>query len=429
MKNSRLFSIFLIVFVDMLGFGLILPLLPYYAEKYGANAIVIGLLTASYAAAQLIGAPILGRLSDRYGRRPILMMSVLGTLVGFLLLGFADPIGRALANLIAPGTASLSLQNLMVLVVLFFSRILDGATGGNITVAQAYISDITDQENRGKSLGLIGAAFGLGFILGPAIGGILATWGYAIPALVAAGFAFVNLMLIYFRLPESITDEIRQRALTEKRVVINANALWQAINRPRVGPLLHIRFFFGLAFATFQSIFPLYAQTTLGLTPQQTGFVLTYVGILAAVIQGVGIGILTRRYTDVNLIVISSVLMTLSLIGWALTPNVWVLLIILAPLAFSGGVLNTVLSSTLTKVVYPEEVGGTLGLSTSIESFTRVLAPTAGGFLLGSIGAWAPGVFSAILMGWVTSFAWRRLVLRPDPPLPVRNQPVSVTGD
>ena len=129
------------------------------------------------------------------------------------------------------------------------------------------------------------------------------------------------------------------------------------------------------------------------------------------------------------MIVISSVLMTLSLIGWALTPNVWVLLIILAPLAFSGGVLNTVLSSTLTKVVYPEEVGGTLGLSTSIESFTRVLAPTAGGFLLGSIGAWAPGVFSAILMGWVTSFAWRRLVLRPDPPLPVRNQPVSVTGD
>ena len=196
MKNSRLFSIFLIVFVDMLGFGLILPLLPYYAEKYGANAIVIGLLTASYAAAQLIGAPILGRLSDRYGRRPILMMSVLGTLVGFLLLGFADPIGRALANLIAPGTASLSLQNLMVLVVLFFSRILDGATGGNITVAQAYISDITDQENRGKSLGLIGAAFGLGFILGPAIGGILATWGYAIPALVAAGFISTNSNLL-----------------------------------------------------------------------------------------------------------------------------------------------------------------------------------------------------------------------------------------
>ncbi len=155
MKNTRLLTIFFIVFVDMLGFSLILPLLPYYAESYGATAAIVGLLVASYAAAQLIGAPLLGRLSDRYGRRPILLISVVGTLTGFLLLGFADPLGRALAGVIAPAYA-----HVFILGGVFFSRRLDGMTGGNITVAQAYITDISDEQNRAKSMGIIGAALG-----------------------------------------------------------------------------------------------------------------------------------------------------------------------------------------------------------------------------------------------------------------------------
>jgi DHA1 family tetracycline resistance protein-like MFS transporter len=153
MKNSRLLTIFIIVFVDLLGFSLILPLLPYYAEQYGASPFMVGLLVASYAAASLLGSPLLGRLSDRIGRRPVLLLSVFGTLVGFLFLGFAAPIGKGLANLIAPSAA-----NGFVLGVLFFARILDGLTAGNLTVAQAYISDVTDAQNRAKGLGLIGAA-------------------------------------------------------------------------------------------------------------------------------------------------------------------------------------------------------------------------------------------------------------------------------
>ena len=149
MKTAHLINIFIVVFVDLLGFSLILPLLPYYAEKFGANPTIIGLLTASYAAASLLGTPLMGRLSDRFGRRPILLLSVAGTFVGFLFLGFAEPIGRGLANLIAPASA-----NAFILGTLFFSRILDGITGGNITVAQAYISDITDESNRAKGLGL-----------------------------------------------------------------------------------------------------------------------------------------------------------------------------------------------------------------------------------------------------------------------------------
>jgi DHA1 family tetracycline resistance protein-like MFS transporter len=188
---------------------------------------------------------------------------------------------------------------------------------------------------------------------------------------------------------------------------------------------LHVRFFFGLAFAMFQTVFALFAQYRLQLDARQTGFVLAYVGVLAVLVQGAGVSRLSRRFSDPNLILWSSVVMALSLLGWALTPNVWVMLVILAPLAASGGILNTIINSALSKSVYPEEVGGTLGLSASAESLTRVIAPSLGGFLLGSIGAWAPGVFVALIMVWVTSFVWRRIVVNPDPPLPQRGQPAD----
>jgi DHA1 family tetracycline resistance protein-like MFS transporter len=422
MRNSRLFPIFLVVFVDLLGFGLILPLLPFYAENYGASAILIGLLTASYAAAQLIGAPVMGRLSDRYGRRPVLVASIGGTLFGFLLLGFADPLGKTLAYLFSNASPKLMLQNSCILGIMFISRIIDGLTGGNITVAQAYISDVTDQKDRAKGLGLIGAAFGLGFILGPAAGGLLSTWGFAVPAFVAASLAAVNLASIIINLPESLTTEMRARLSMRARPAFTLNALLQAITRVRVGPLIHIRFFFGLAFSMFQTIFPLYAQSHLELNAVKTGFVLTYVGVLAALVQGLAVGRISRRFSDPQIIVWGSAIMGVALFAWAGVPNVWVMLVVITPIALAGGTLNTILNSALTKAVYPEEIGGTLGLSTSAESLTRVISPTLGGLLLGSLGPWAPGVFGALLMAWVTSFAWRRLLQNPDPLLPGRYQ-------
>ena len=383
MKNKPLASIFLIVFIDLLGFGLILPLLPYYAESFGASDTVVGLLVASYAAAQLIGAPLLGRLSDRFGRRPILLLSLLGTLLSFLLLGFAK-----------------------TLVVLFIARISDGITGGNISVAQAYIADVTDEKSRAKGLGMIGAAFGLGFIFGPATGGFLSQWGYAVPAFAAAGLVTINLLMVYFWLPESLTVERRAELAKSEKPKFSFNALIVALKRPFSGSLLITRFFFGLPFSIFQTIFSLYALRRFNLEAQQTGYILTYVGVLSVIVQGGLVGKLSERFRDDHLIITSVGIMGLSLLGWAFVPSVTMLLVVLAPIAFSGGILNTVISSALTKAVQPQEIGGILGLATSIESLTRVIAPTLGGILLERLGYWSPGVFSAIVLAGLFVYVW-----------------------
>ena len=300
-NRNRLLTVFVIVFIDLLGFGLILPLLPFYADNYGASPTVVGLLAASYAAAQLVGAPVLGRLSDRYGRRPVLLVSIAGTALGFLLLGLADPLGRFLAGLLPSGLLgenAVGVTNAVILGILFFSRILDGVTGGNISVAQAYITDITDEENRARGLGLIGAAFGLGFIIGPAVGGILSSGErYAVPAFFAAGLAFLNWIAVLLWLPESLTAEIRaQLAQLPSRSILSISELWRALSRPRFGPLLHIRLFYGLAFATFTGVFALYAQYRLGLDATQSGYLLAYVGLLVVLVQGVAIGRLSKRF-------------------------------------------------------------------------------------------------------------------------------------
>jgi DHA1 family tetracycline resistance protein-like MFS transporter len=405
MKHTRLLTIFVVVFVDLLGFSLILPLLPYYAEAYGATPVIVGLLVASYAAAQLIGAPLLGRLSDRFGRRPVLLFSVFGTILGFLLLGFADPLGRWLSALAAPQAA-----NLIIIILLFLSRILDGLTGGNITVAQAYITDITDEQNRAKGLGMIGAAFGLGFIIGPAAGGTLSQWGYNLPAFVAAVVATLNLIGIYFFLPESLTKEQIASGYSRHRTPFTIGALAQALKRPKVGSLLHVRFFYGLAFATFQTIFTLYAQA-IGLTSQTTGYLLAYVGLLSVIVQGGLIGPITRRYRENWLIIMGLWVMAGGLLAWAFTDQLWLLILIMLPIAFSGGVLNTVIQSAISKSVVREEVGGMLGIAASLEAISRVIAPSVGGYLLQQLGIWAPGVFSALLMAWAVTFAYRKIIM------------------
>jgi MFS transporter, DHA1 family, tetracycline resistance protein len=374
MNNRYLFSIILVVFIDLLGFSLIIPLLPYYAQAFNASDITIGLLLASYAAGQLIGAPLLGRASDRFGRRPILLISIFGTFLGFLIFGFATS-----------------------LTMLFASRILQGLTGGNLSVAQAYITDVTDSKSRNRGLGMIGAAFGLGFIIGPAFGGILSSVSYSVPAFVAAGLSFINLLLIIFWLPESLTVE-RRTKLTQKKSIFSMKTLLDTLNHPLAGRLLVIRFLYSFAFVILQSIFSLFALRRFGMSVVATGFVLTYVGVISVFTQAWLVGKLSQRFKDTILIESGLLLLALGLLIWGFAPNISLLVFSVTPIALAGGLLNTVVPSALTKTVEPQEVGGILGLATSIESFTRVISPLLGGFLLEKISYWAPGTFGALLL-------------------------------
>ncbi|MGD8626180.1 MAG: MFS transporter [Anaerolineae bacterium] len=435
MKKNPLLLVFVFVFVDMLGYSLFLPLLPYYAENLGAVPWLVGLLIASNALAQLLAAPVIGRLSDRYGRRPLLIVSIGGTLLSFVLLGLVEPLGGLLVRLtggqMAFGTAAL--------LMLFASRIFDGLAGGNIALARAYITDVTGEGDRARGLGMIGAAFGLGFIIGPALGGILSNWPaataafgqfglprYAVPAFAAAALSALNLAGVIAWLPESLTPQRRAEiAGRPARAMLDPVELWHALQRPRFGPLLHVRFVYSLAFAIFTANFALYTQYRLGLDDRTTSYILTYVGLLVVLVQGVAIGRLTARFQEKHLVLAAAALMAPSLLAWALVPNVPLLLLVLAPLALAGGVLNTVVSSMITKAVYGDEVGGALGLSSSLENLTRVLAPTLGGFLLGALGSWSLGVVGAILMAWLVTFVWRRLIVSPDPPLPRREEEAS----
>ena len=376
MHRHRQLSIFAVVFIDLLGFGLILPLLPYYAETFDASSTVVGLLIASYSAAQLIGAPLLGRLSDRFGRRPVLMASIFGTLIGFLMLGFANS-----------------------LLILFASRLLDGLTGGNISVARAYIADITDEDNRARGMGLIGAAFGLGFVIGPAAGGMLSAGErYALPAFVAAGLAAFNLIAVYLWLPESLDAARRAELRASGRGSFSRASLRDALARPGVGAILKMSFLYGLGFATFEGVFSLYAQKHLDLASDQTGYLLAYVGVLVAFIQGGAIGRLSRRFREERLILSAAAILVPSLLAWAYAPNVLAVMVILAPVALSLGVLSATIHSVLTKAVLQEEVGGVLGLSSALGSTTRIIGPLTGAALLDVLGTWAPGVLSAGLM-------------------------------
>lgn len=385
MNTRYLFSIILVVFIDLLGFSLIIPLLPYYAQTFHATDTTVGLLLASYAAAQLIGAPLLGRASDRVGRRPILLISILGTFLGFLLFGFAKS-----------------------LAMLFASRILQGLTGGNLSVAQAYITDVTDAKSRNRGLGMIGAAFGLGFIIGPALGGLLSNINYSVPAFVAAGLSFINLLLIALWLPESLTPE-RRSQITQKKSPFTLRALLEALRHPLTGPLLITRFLYSLAFVILQSIFSLFALKRFNLSVVATGFILTYVGVVSVITQAWLVGKLSQRFKDTILIESGILLLALGLLVWGFAPNVPLLVFSVTPIALAGGLLNTILPSALTKTVEPQEVGGILGLSTSVESATRVIAPLLGSFLLEKISYWAPGSFGALLLFVTFAYATQTL--------------------
>jgi DHA1 family tetracycline resistance protein-like MFS transporter len=365
MRRSPLIVIFTTVFIDLVGFGIVIPVLPFYAEGtlFNATPRTVGLLFASYSIMQLIFSPILGGLSDKHGRRPVLLLSIIGTGIGFLVLGFAKTI-----------------------FMLFLGRILDGITGGNISTAQAYIADITTKENRTKGMGLIGAAFGIGFIFGPAIGGILSGWGVHVPFFFAAALCFANAVLLYFTLPETVTADhpAKNRAGGGRsfRHVLNS------LKQPRLAFVLIIYFLFVVAFSIMTTSFSLYTMFRFGYDAQHTGYLFAYVGLIAVVIQGGLIGRLVKRFGELPLVIFGALCFAISLFA---VPFVGPAAGGLAALLVGGGVFSMgnslatpALTSLASKTAGAEQQGVVLGVTQSVASLARAVGPSLAALLISS---------------------------------------------
>jgi DHA1 family tetracycline resistance protein-like MFS transporter len=365
MSRSPLIVILTTVFIDLVGFGIVIPVLPFYAEgtTFNATPRMVGLLFASYSIMQLIFSPILGSLSDRYGRRPVLLISIIGTGIGFLVLGFAK-----------------------TLLMLFVGRILDGITGGNISTAQAYIADITTKENRASGMGLIGAAFGVGFIFGPAIGGILSRWGIQVPFLFAAGLCFANAILLYFKLPETVTAQrpVQHRAARGR----GFNQLLHSLKQPRLAFVLTIYFLFVVSFSIMTTSFSLYTMFRFGYDAQHTGYLFAYVGIIAVIIQGGLIGRLVKRFGELPLVIVGALCFAISLFA---VPFVGPAAGGLGALLVGGGVFSMgnslatpALTSLASKSAGAEEQGTVLGVTQSVASMARAIGPFLAALLIAS---------------------------------------------
>jgi DHA1 family tetracycline resistance protein-like MFS transporter len=371
MKRSPLAVIFVTVFIDLVGFGIVIPLLPFYATRFGASPFVIGVLFASYSVMQLVFSPVLGRLSDRHGRRPVLLLSLLGTALGFFVLGAADRFRDA-------GVA---------LALLFVGRIIDGVSGANISTAQAYVADVTTPENRARGMGLVGAAFGLGFIFGPAIGGTLSLWGKSVPFLFAGCLALANAVLLYFALPETVTPDHPARTTR----VRGWGAMLDALRRPALGPVLWVYFLFIVAFSIMTTTFALYTMRRFNYEEHHNGYLFAFIGIIAVVIQGGLIGRLVRKYGELQFVILGAILFVA---GLAALPFVGpaagglaALLVVLAVLANGNAMATPSLQALASKSAGENEQGLALGLTQSAASLARVIGPLVGGWLIGSASA------------------------------------------
>jgi MFS transporter, DHA1 family, tetracycline resistance protein len=369
-------TLFLIVVVDLVGFGLVIPLLPFYAVRFGASPQAVTALLAVYSLMALLSAPLWGRLSDSIGRRPVLMGSLAAGALAYIWMGAAD-----------------------ALWMLFAARGLAGICAGNIAAAQAYVADVTTLENRAKGMGLIGAAFGLGFIIGPALGGLLAgddpaSADLATPALVAAGLSGTALLGVAFLLPESRPASARQGVPARSRRA----AIFAALRRPVLSRLLLIFFLVILAFSGMESTFALWAMRQFGWGPSQVAYVFAFVGVLSAILQGGLIGRLSRRFGEERLLLVGLALIGLGLLALPAARWLSLLAFVLAALAVGMGLVQPSLNSLISRRAGREEQGEVLGVSQSVGSLARVLGPLTAGFLFAELGRDTPYLWGAALV-------------------------------
>jgi len=368
-SRSPLVLIFITIFIDLVGFGIVIPVLPLYAKEFNASEATIGILLAIYSAMQFIFAPILGRLSDRVGRRPVILYSLIGTSIGFVLMGLAPrmPVGFALFGL-AP-----------TLVWLFVARIIDGISGGNISTAQAYIADVTPPDQRSRGMGLIGAAFGLGFIFGPAIAAVLSHISREAPFFFAAALAAANATAVYFLLPESLSAEHRSNPARRASVsqIFKESGSWNLI------AVMATYFFATVAFAMLTASFALFGNRRYDFDVTHTGYMFTYVGVLGAIIQGGLLGRLVKTFGEKTLAVAGTAVFAASLFALPMSATIAALVLASTGIAIGNSLTTPTLNGLASKSVSPLWQGRVLGVMASVASLARIIGPVLGDYLLG----------------------------------------------
>jgi MFS transporter, DHA1 family, tetracycline resistance protein len=353
MKKNPLVVIFLTVFIDLVGFGIIIPLSPYLARDFGASPFEVGLLMAVYSAMQFLFSPFWGGLSDRFGRRPVLLVSIAGTALAHLLFYLAHD-----------------------LWILFLARTLAGVFGANISTAMAYIADVTTARERSKNMGLIGAAFGLGFVLGPAIAGLLSRFGESFPALVAALLSLANFTMACFVLGESLGVEnrrLRDKVSRLKNIVAKAR-------RPVVGSLLFAQFATVLAMANMEASLFLYMQDRFGWGVEKSSYGFAYVGICMAITQGFLVRRFLPIYGERRLLVAGFVFFMAGMLFTGLSPWIWLLAVAMTALALGNGFINPSVSGSISLLTPAHEQGEVLGVNQSLAALGRIFGPLMGGY-------------------------------------------------
>lgn len=405
---SPLLPIFLIVAVDVLGFTIILPLLPFYSERLGASPAVVGAIVSIYAVCQLIAGPILGQLSDRSGRRPILLISQAGTLAGFLILAFSTQVW-----------------------LVFLSRAIDGATAGNLTIAQAYISDVTKPEDRAKSFAMIGVAFGFGFLVGPAISGYLAHWGYQAPIFAASALSLTSILCTFFLLPRrEIVHERNEAAEADpgpggRRLSLISWGEYRRYFRDRELARLLIQWLlFSLSFSTFITGFALFAErryTWQGrpVGVREVGYIFAFNGFIGIIMQGGVVGRMVKRLGEKKVVRLGFAASMLGYAAVGFTYTIGQLLWVIVFTSIGGAGLRPALTSMITQKAGRREQGVIIGLSQSLTSIAQITAPVIAGILIDRrfLTTWA--VWAGVLGGLALFFQPRKLAASQTPEIPV----------
>ncbi len=373
MKNKPLLAIFLVVFIDLIGFGMVVPILPYYAKQLGASPSTLGWLMMCYSGMQFLFSPFWGKLSDRIGRRPVLLTCILGLATSMIFLGMA----KSLAGL-------------------FAARLLTGFFGANISTAAAYIADITKPEERSKGMGMIGAAFGLGFLFGPAFGGLLSKWGYGTSGFVAGTLSALN---FFFALAVIKEPNLSEEEREEHRHRPSGNAILATLKEPRTGLLVIVFFIVTLGMAQLETTFGLFLLDRFNLDAKHAGFILAFIALMMAFVQGGGIGKLVAKYGEVKLIMLGTIAMTMAMIGSGLSGAIWIFIIFCSLQGLGYGITNPTLQGLMSKMSSKKTQGATMGVYQSAGSLGRVIGPISAGYLFEHAGPAFPFYVASILFG------------------------------